>query len=183
MDGHVPAVTSVRAKRDLPIMSMWPNIPNVADRKHWADLSARLPAEGVNRRYPTEEARLMRVENARWPAGPTCPKCGSPCFTRIVTRKTYHCTNCRHQFSATSGSLLHGTHLPLRAWFAAAEAVVEYNSRGKGGLLTGRKLQLITGVRTPRIYPLMRKISEDLKQPNGGLLGIIVCPKEGHGSG
>lgn len=156
-------------------MAFWPDLPDGTTRDQWLELSGRLPAEGISHRFPTERARLARIVKVRWAAGPTCFQCGSKDFTHIAARKTYHCRDCRHQYTATSGSLLHGTHLSFKAWFAASEAVILFNSRGNGSLLTGAKLQQIVGMKTPRIYPMMRKLKEDLIQPGGGFMAQIVC--------
>lgn len=44
----------------------------------------------------------------RWPdtdGKPVCPKCGHTESYEIKARRKYECTACRHQFSATSGTI------------------------------------------------------------------------------
>ena len=148
---------------------------NDSELAHWAALAAGLPAEGVRGRYRTEHMCRVRLAKVRWPGGPRCPKCQSAKFTHITARKIYLCGECRHQYTAISGGLLHGTHLKLSIWFHVAELIIEHNSRGRGELLTGVKLQELTGVATPRIYPLRKKLLNDLRGINGGYIGTVIC--------
>ena len=56
--------------------------------------------------------------------GPRCPKCATTTdvsrFQAIgktgKSRRLYQCGACRHQFSATAGTLFHDSHLPLTDW-------------------------------------------------------------------
>ena len=87
------------------------------------------------------------LEAMRWPDGITCLQCGGSKVSRIQTNDTertrknskgavrtvrvpgrivYQCQNpeCAHQFSATTGTIFHDTHLPLDKWFAAVALMV-----------------------------------------------------------
>jgi len=94
-------------------------------------------------KFATDEQCLQYIEKMRWPDGIVrCPTCGDKNvekYDRPVTNpkkrrseirdkhKTnrrnyfYICRNvdCREQFSTTSGTLFHDTHLPLIVWFQA----------------------------------------------------------------
>ncbi len=59
------------------------------------------------------------LERLRWPNGVACLRCGSLSVTELRARPIYDCNDCRHQFSVTSGTILHDSHLPLRKWFIA----------------------------------------------------------------
>jgi hypothetical protein len=39
-----------------------------------------------------------------------------------------HSTGCRHQTSVIAGTVMHGTHLPLRKWFLAAYLVATHSN-------------------------------------------------------
>ena len=71
----------------------------------------------------TEESCWVYFEAARWPEGVRCLKCGGDRITRlkIPASRLYQCKapECRHQFSAIAGTILEGSHLPLRTWFLA----------------------------------------------------------------
>ena len=69
-------------------------------------------------RFAAEEACWEYLVQLRWPKGVVCPRCGS---TRIhhASRGRLLCGECRHQASATAGTIFHRTHKPLRLWFRA----------------------------------------------------------------
>lgn len=88
----------------------------------------------VTSAFPNEDACLDYLEKMRWPSGVGCVKCGSlkvkrlnPTDKRGQTRRIYQCLErpCRHQFSATSGTIFHDTHLPLRTWFLAMALICD----------------------------------------------------------
>ena len=90
----------------------------------------------VTRQFPSEDACLAFLEGQRWPDGVVrCTTCGCAQVSRI-TRKTpsknkrtrlYQCLEktCKQQFSATSGTIYDGSHLPLTKWFAAIALMVD----------------------------------------------------------
>jgi len=71
-----------------------------------------------NDRFASEEACRAYLEALRWPTGFVCPLCEHPAAWR-TERHLYHCRGCGRQTSVTAGTILHGSHLPLRLWFAA----------------------------------------------------------------
>src|SRR5271157_2054632 len=99
------------------------------------------------KQFATPEACVDYLEAMRWPGGVTCLQCSGIKVTRIQTNATertrrntkgevrtvkvpgrilYQCQNpeCSHQFSATTGTAFHDTHLPLDKWFLATALMV-----------------------------------------------------------
>ncbi len=76
-------------------------------------------------KYQNEDASRAYLEELRWPDGVACPHCGSKSISRVLERGQYDCNSCRYQFSVTSGTIFHDTHLPLWKWFLAAYLMVE----------------------------------------------------------
>jgi len=76
-------------------------------------------------RYHTEDRCRRDLEELRWPDGVRCPRCESAKISRIHDREQYDCDSCRYQFSVTSGTRLHDTHLPLSRWFLAVYSMIE----------------------------------------------------------
>jgi transposase-like protein len=83
---------------------------------------------GNREKFGTEEKCVKFLETARWPEGVRCPVCGHEKISRIhakgkagKVRNLYQCLekSCRYQFSATTGTIFHDSHLPLTKWFAA----------------------------------------------------------------
>lgn len=95
----------------------------------------------IQRELGTDEQCLAYLEAARWPSGVGCLNCGSmkvgktvsnvkarkgPKAGQVVkTRHLYDCLEkeCGHQFSATTGTIFHDSHLPLNLWFHAVALV------------------------------------------------------------
>jgi ISXO2-like transposase domain/Transposase zinc-ribbon domain len=76
------------------------------------EFEARLPDDAACARWLLEE---------RWPDGFRCPAGGHDKAWELAReRLTLQCAACERQVSATAGTVLHGSHLPLRTWFLAA---------------------------------------------------------------
>lgn len=82
-------------------------------------------------RVATEADAYEYLETLRWPNGVECPTChGSEVALMVprngTSRKTttgamsqrrvWQCRPCRKQFSAISGTMMHGTKAPIRVW-------------------------------------------------------------------
>jgi len=72
----------------------------------------------------TEKQARRYLEKVRWPNGPVCPHCGSEKRAYRLggsqrRRGLYKCAVCRKQFTVTVGTVMHGSHLPVRKWLMA----------------------------------------------------------------
>jgi transposase-like protein len=91
-----------------------------------------------------DECRAI-LEELRWQDGVKCPRCQSDKISRIKKRFQYDCDSCRYQFSVTSGTIFHDSHLPLPKWFAAVYLICE-SKKGMSALQLKRTLH--TGYNT-----------------------------------
>ncbi len=71
-----------------------------------------------------ESAAREKLEAIVWMRGAVCPHCGEE--ERLYSLKgtshrsgLYKCGRCRRQFTATVGTVFHGSHVPLDKWFLA----------------------------------------------------------------
>jgi transposase-like protein len=79
----------------------------------------------------TEADAYQHLESLRWPEGVECPTCGGSDvyliqpkngISRKATngamseRRVWNCRHCRRQFSAISGTVMHGTKASVRVW-------------------------------------------------------------------
>ena len=78
----------------------------------------RTPAE-FDELFGTEDLCWEYLIDRRWPEGFRCPRCKSG-SAWLVREMLFECKGCGHQTSATSGTVFHGSHLPLSVWFRAA---------------------------------------------------------------
>src|ERR1043166_9967410 len=68
------------------------------------------------RRFSKERNCWDYLVSLRWPDGFQCPRCKGT--KAVVVRDTlYQCYGCRHQTSATAGTILQDTRKPLIMWF------------------------------------------------------------------
>ena len=65
-----------------------------------------------------EAAATTLLEHWRWGTTPICPHCRSERTDRIPSGKPmpHRCRDCRRHFSVKTGTIMHGSKLPLTAW-------------------------------------------------------------------
>lgn len=85
--------------------------------------------------FPDDYACAEHLAKKRWPGGFVCPQCGSNKGWRLESRPwVFQCggrdgvKRCRKQTSVIAGTVMHGTHLPLRTWFVAAYLVATHSN-------------------------------------------------------
>ena len=66
--------------------------------------------------FSVEEDCAAYLEWIRWPTGFVCPDCSGTRAWR-TERGLWHCQECRHQSSATAGTVFEDSRKPLRLWF------------------------------------------------------------------
>jgi transposase-like protein len=149
----------------------------------------------VTRKFATKDACLDYLAKMRWPDGITCLKCGvigdnqfrqfttnettrtrfSKRKQKVVTvkvpsRRLYECKGCGYQFSATSGTVFHDSHLPLEKWFMAIALILE-GKKGVSALQVGRNLG-ISQANYRTVWHLCHRIRQATKE-TGVLSGVV----------
>ena len=79
----------------------------------------------VNSLYSTDDRCRELLERLRWPEGVTCPRCKDARVSRLKEYARYECVGCEYQFTATSGTIFHDSHLPLPIWFISVLLLCE----------------------------------------------------------
>lgn len=79
----------------------------------------------VNTLYPTDDRCRELLERLRWPEGVMCPRCKDTRVSRLKEYARYECVGCEYQFTVTSGTIFHDSHLPLPIWFVAVLLLCE----------------------------------------------------------
>ena len=123
--------------------------------------------------YGTEEKCLAALELARWPDGFRCQRCGESENFGVIhddRRKRYQCNQCRHQTTATAGTIFDSTKLPLSKWFQAIYLI----THAKNGI-SALELKRQIGVSYPTAWKIKHKLMEAMKDRDGQyfLRGII----------
>ena len=98
-------------------------------------------------RLKENQARKI-LEGIRWKDGVTCPHCGSKDVTRLKSDKNkktrdgvIQCNHCRKQFTVTTNTVMHGSHITLRQWVQAFYSVCTHK-KGVSALQLQRNLGL-----------------------------------------
>src|SRR5579872_4306347 len=131
----------------------------------------------------TEAKCLTFLEHMRWPDGVKCLSCESLRITRITAkgklnkktghrspdRELYQCNECRFQFTATTGTVYHDTHLPLSKWFLAIALITE-SKKGMSANQLARSL----GVQYRTAWYLAHRIRKAMIDANPPKLSGIV---------
>jgi len=80
----------------------------------------------VVEKFSTEEKCIAHFERVRWPKELTCIRCGGKRIMKFKAkgktgkeRSLYECVDCHYQYSVTTGTVFHDSHLPLTKWFLA----------------------------------------------------------------
>src|ERR1019366_5961198 len=119
---------------------------------------------GNRGKFGTEEKCVAFLEVARWPEGVRCPVCGHAKISRIRAkgkagkiRNLYQCLekSCRYQFSATTGTIFHDSHLPLTKWFAAIHVFMVSNEN-----VSVNQLRQTLGVQYKTAQHVVQRIRE-----------------------
>ncbi len=122
------------------------------------------------RRFPDDDACLRYLVETRWPGGFCCPRCGGSDAHLLTTRRLWVCRACRHHTSATAGTVLHRTRLPLTTWFAAAYLVASL----KPGI-SALQLQAQLGLsRYETAWLLLHKLRRAMVNPDRSRLAGTV---------
>ena len=114
----------------------------------------------LSQRFKTRQDCLKFLEKLRWPDTPICPRCGSPKVCRLYARAFFECYTCRKQFSAISGTILHGTHLPLQKWILAAALICN----AKKGI-SAKQIERDLKVTYKTAWYLMHRIRRAMHEP------------------
>jgi len=150
----------------------------------------------VAKKFATQEGCVNYLQQMRWPDGVVCPKCGAKQVRRYETKETtrtvknrktgeletkrvpsrfiYQCVaeNCGHQFSVTTGTVFHDSHLDLEKWF---NAVALMCSAKKGISAMQMQRDLKTAYKTAwylnhRIRRAMELVEEATQEPLDGTI-------------
>jgi transposase-like protein len=143
----------------------------------------------VTAKFKTDEECLEYLQQMRWPDGVMrCPTCGNNKIERYErpeaepkrrskTRKPgkenrrrwfYICLepSCREQFSPTSGTIFHNSHLPLTKWFMAVAILVDAKKS-----VSANQLKAHLGIGSYRTaWYMAHRIRKAMEDTEGSLL-------------
>lgn len=122
------------------------------------------------REFATEEQCLNYLVACRWPDGFRCRRCGHEKAWPRPDRKAMRCAKCDLITSATAGTAMHRSRLPLQIWLWAAYLVVT-DKRGISALQLQRQLGL---TRYEPAFQMLHKLRAGMVAPSRTLLDGVV---------
>jgi len=122
-------------------------------------------------RFPDDAACAGYLAARRWPDGFVCPGCGGAKGWALKTKAfTWECAACRRQTSVTAGTIMHGSHLPLKAWFTAIHIVTSHSNG-----ISALQLQAQLGLGSDKsAWLLLTKLRRAMVDPERSLLEGVV---------
>lgn len=114
------------------------------------------------KRFPDENSAIDFIVETKYKDGYVCPRCGA------IHKKIYHqkydhrklyCSNCKHEFSALTGTIFENTHLDIRMWLYAMNLVL-IARKGVSALQLQRELGIGSYPSAWRMLHQIRKAME-----------------------
>lgn len=130
----------------------------------------------VTANFKTDEQCLEYLTKMRWPNRVHCTVCGSDGVS-VIERQTktknkrgkiYQCLEptCKQQFSATSGTIFHDSHLPLTKWFMAVAILADAKKS-----VSANQLMRHLGIGSYRTaWYMAHRIRKAMEETEGSLL-------------
>ena len=136
--------------------------------------------------FHDEPAALAFIEARIWPNGPTCPRCGERERIGRLNGKTTKlgmckCYVCRKPFTATVGTVMESSHIPLHIWLQAMHLLC---TSKKG--MSSNQLHRTLGITLKSAWFLSHRIREAMKnlsiEPMGGEGAIVEVDETFYGT-
>ena len=122
----------------------------------------------INKMFSTDEQCRVLLTKLRWPYGVECLRCKSKKVFDLANQKKFECGECGYQFSATTQTIFHDTHLPLESWFLAVLLLVEAR---KG--MSANQMKRTLGVSYKTAWYLCHRIRAAMKEAGMMLDGTV----------
>lgn len=130
----------------------------------------------VMEQIPDEDSAYRYLEGLRWKGTTECPHCGNRerCYlltpkadtVRRSARRVWKCGACRKQFSVLTGSVMHGSHIPVRTWILV---FLEMASCKNG--VAAREIERRYGLTPKSAWFLLHRIREAMRSDGLNMLG------------
>jgi len=123
----------------------------------------------INEMFSTQERCVELLRRLRWPDGVDCPRCHAKQVSFLEGHDRFWCSECSYQFSVTSNTIFHDSHLPMQKWFLAVLLLCE--SR-KG--MSANQLKRMLGVSYKTAWYLCHRIRAAMAEQDRPMLDGIV---------
>ena len=120
--------------------------------------------------FPDDASCAAFLLERRWSNGFVCPGCSEPRAAALKSRAyTYECLDCGRQTSATAGTVMHRSKLPLTTWFWAAHLMATHSNG-----MSARQLEDQLGITYKTAWLLTQKLRRSMVDPDREPLEGVV---------
>jgi len=75
--------------------------------------------EFLTKRFPSEKAAEVFFVERRWGGKILCPYCKADKIYNVAGTQPYKCGSCLRKFTCKTGTIMEGSHIPVRTWLLA----------------------------------------------------------------
>ena len=122
-------------------------------------------------KFPTDRIAEEWFEQNRWPDGVHCPDCGSDhIHTRAEEKRRnqpHRCRDCKKDFSAKTGSIMHASNVGYRVW-AMAIYLLTTNLKGVSSMKLRRDLKVTQKTAWMLAHKIREAFDDDVPNLFGG---------------
>jgi transposase-like protein len=148
----------------------------------------KLNLSEIRKQVSCEADAYYVLEQLRWPEGPICPHCdnkkayylnpknGNSRATgpkrTMSQRRVWKCAACRKQFSVLTGTIFHGTKVPVTTWLMV---MVQMCSAKNG--ISAREIERMHDLTPETAWFVLHRLREAMKREPmaGALRGAVVA--------
>src|SRR6266853_3055540 len=141
----------------------------IAMKKKTKSIKAEMNLPKLFAQFGDDARCRAYLERLRWPNGVACPRCQSKEILEMPEREKYECNECSYQFTVTSGTIFHDTHLSLSKWFLTIYLMTE-SKKGMSALQIKRTLCIAYET----AWYLCHRVRAAMREINAELLRGIV---------
>jgi transposase-like protein len=116
----------------------------------------------IAKNFPTPQHSIDFFEKTRWNGSVMCPHCKHNGVSPRQSDFRYKCQRCRKNFSVTTNTYLHHTHIPLQTWLFAF-SVISDAKKGLSALQLQRNLDIGSYETAHTLYHTIRNIMAEEK--------------------
>lgn len=143
----------LRRSRFIPATSLRVGTRSKGDLGFFCLRGCIMTIPEINILFPTDARCRALLQRLRWPEGVMCPRCKDTRVSVLQDYGRFECVGCEYQFTVTSGTIFHDSHLPLTKWFLAVLLLVEAR---KG--ISAKQLQRTIGMGYKTAWYLCHRI-------------------------
>jgi transposase-like protein len=123
----------------------------------------------VHEMFSSDEKCRELLKRLRWPNGVECPRCKGGVVALATAKQLFYCKECDYQFSITTGTIFHDSHLPLLKWFVTTYLLCE--SR-KG--MSANQIKRVLGISYKTAWYLCHRIRAAMIEVERPMMGGTI---------